>query len=229
MAHGAHGASGWVSSGNRPDREHEGPEGASDGGIRSAERRLGSDRRRSKGNKRHVLQRAKRRSATPRPATGLELGMMAEVIEDNRQGMRYVSRAVDQCEATFRADLAKMRSEMRKEMATERNNVLVMMTSLTKLWKLFAAKSGGAMVTDASGEFGDCGVEVDVTGEGRLAGVLQECDDTEGLAALSRCAVRDAAMESTGGEASVGEAVCESGVDVGRSSMEGPGDGGMSE
>ena len=37
MAHGAHGASGWVSSGNQPDREHEGPGGASDCGIRSAE------------------------------------------------------------------------------------------------------------------------------------------------------------------------------------------------
>ena len=37
-------------------------------------------------------------------------------------------------------------------------------------------------------------------------------------------------MESTGGEASVGEAVpCESGVDVGRSSVDGPGGGGMSE
>ena len=51
MAHGAHGASGWVSSGNRPDREHEGPGGASDCGIRSAEQRLGSDQRRSEGSK----------------------------------------------------------------------------------------------------------------------------------------------------------------------------------
>ena len=73
MAHGAHGASGWVSSGNQPDRENEGPEGASDCGIRSAERRSGSDLRRSKSSKCHVLQRARRRSTTPRPATGFEL------------------------------------------------------------------------------------------------------------------------------------------------------------
>ena len=37
MAHEAHGASGRVSSGNRPERRHEGPRGASDDGIRSAE------------------------------------------------------------------------------------------------------------------------------------------------------------------------------------------------
>ena len=73
MAHGAHGTSGRVSSGIRPDGEHEGPGGASDCGIRSAERRSGSDLRRSKSSRRHVLQRAKRRSATPRPATGFEL------------------------------------------------------------------------------------------------------------------------------------------------------------
>ena len=73
MAHGAHGASGWVPSGNRPDREHDGPGGASDCGIRSAERKSGSGLRRSKSGKRHVLQRAKRRSATPRRITGFEL------------------------------------------------------------------------------------------------------------------------------------------------------------
>ena len=44
-----------------------------DCGIRSAERRSGSDLRRSKRSKRHLLQRARRRSATPRLVTGFEL------------------------------------------------------------------------------------------------------------------------------------------------------------
>ena len=86
MAHGAHGASGWVSSGNQPDGEHEGPGGASDFGIRGAERRLGSDLRRSKSSKRHMLQRAKRRSATPQPVTGFELvKQKISKLEDQRR------------------------------------------------------------------------------------------------------------------------------------------------
>jgi hypothetical protein len=162
--------------------------------------------------------------------------MMVEVIEENRQGMMYVSQAVDRCEATFCSDLEKMRSEVRKEMAKEKNNMLVMMSSLTKLWRLFAAKGAcldaaigavksvcdygagsrdgtepaaaddatmpfsssmmwddvkvddvgeGVVLGDAFAVFGDCGVEFDVIGEGRLADVLQERDGMGDLAALS--------------------------------------------
>ena len=198
--------------------------------------------------------------------------MMAEVIEESRQGMVYVSRAVDQCEATFCSDLEKMRSEVRKEMAKERSNMLVMMSSLTKLWKLFPAKGacldaaigageaacnygagprsnmepfvagrattlppstmrwdgveadevgGGAAMADTSVVLGDCGIEVDVIGECRSADELQEREDTGGRGASSRYVVQDVAVGSTGGAASVGEAVpCESGVDVGLTKYE---------
>ena len=202
---------------------------------------------------------------------------MAEVIEESRQGMVYVSRAVDQCEATFCSDLAKMRSEVQKEMAEEWSSMLVMMSSLAKLWKLFAAKGvcldaaigaveaacdSGAeprsnmellaagrattpssltmrwgsvevddvgrdvVMADASAVFGDCAVEFDVIGECRSADVQQERDDTGGLGAPSWYVVQDAAVGSIGGAASVGEAMpCESGVDVGRPSVDGLGDG----
>jgi len=207
--------------------------------------------------------------------------MMVEMIKENRQEMVYVSRAVDRCEATFCSDLGKLRSEVRKEMAKEKNNRLVAMSSLSKLWKLLAAKGvclddaigavesvcdcgvgsrdgtelaatddatmpfsssmmwddvkvddvgEGVVLGDAFAVFGDCGVEFDVIGEGRLADGLQERDGMGDLAALSGCAVRDVVVESTGDEGSVGEAVpCESGVDVDRSSVDGPGGGGMCE
>ena len=64
------------------------------------------------------------------------MGMMAEVIEENRQGMVCVLCAVDKFEVTFCSDLAKMRSEVQNEMAEEQSSMLVMMSSLTKLWKL---------------------------------------------------------------------------------------------
>ena len=97
MAHGAHGASGWVSPGNQPDGEHEGPGGASDCGIRSAERRSGSDLRRSKSSKRHVLQRAKRRSATPRPVTGFKLvKQKISKLEDQRREDGEALRRLEQ-------------------------------------------------------------------------------------------------------------------------------------
>ena len=73
MAHEAHGASGWAASGNQPDGEREGPGGASDCGIRSAERSSGSDLQRSNSSRRHMLQRARPRSETLRPAAGFEL------------------------------------------------------------------------------------------------------------------------------------------------------------
>jgi hypothetical protein len=105
------------------------------------------------------------------------MGMVMEMIEENRQGLGYVSRAVDQCEAIFCSDFEKMRGEVRKEMAKERSNMLVLMSSLTKLWKLFAAN--GACVDAATGVvFGDCGDEVDAIGECWSANELQEHDDT---------------------------------------------------
>ena len=98
-----------------------------------------------KGRYQRNKRRRLRREAAARKVRCLDdqdncMGMMAEVIEENRQGMVCVSRAVDRCEATFCSDLAKMRSEVQKEMAEERSNMLVMMSSLTKLWKLFVAK-----------------------------------------------------------------------------------------
>ena len=157
------------------------------------------------------------------------MGMMAEMIEENRQGMVYISRAVDQCETTFCSDLEKMRSEVRKEMAKERSNMLVMMSSLTKLWKLFAAK--GACSDAAIGAvFGDCGTEVDVIDECWSAEEQQEREDTGDRGASSRYVVQDVAAGNIGDAASVGEAVpCESGVDVGRPSVDGSGEDGMDE
>ena len=97
MAHEAHGASDWVSSGNQPEREHEGLGGASDGDIRSAVRRSCSDLRRSKSSRRHVLQRAKRRSATPRPATGSELvKQRITELEDQQREDRAALRRLEQ-------------------------------------------------------------------------------------------------------------------------------------
>ena len=51
-----------------------------------------------------------------------------------------------------------MRSEVRKEMAKERNNMMVMMSSLARLWKLFMTK--GVWWDDAIGAVEsvcDCG------------------------------------------------------------------------
>ena len=86
------------------------------------------------------------------------MGMMTEMLEENRQGVVYVSRAVDRCEVTFCSDLAEMRREVQKEMAKERSNMMVMMSSLTRLWKLFATK--GMCLDDAIGAVEsvcDCG------------------------------------------------------------------------
>jgi len=87
------------------------------------------------------------------------MGMMTEMIEENRREMVCVSRAVDHFEETFCSDLGKLRSEVRKEMAKEKNNMLVAMSSLSKLWKLLAAK--GVCLDDAIGAVEsvcDCGV-----------------------------------------------------------------------
>ena len=82
---------------------------------------------------------------------------------------------------------------MREEMAKERSNRLVMMSSLAKPWKLFAAK--GACSDAAIGAvFGDCGIEVDVIGECRSADELQERKDTGGRGASSRYVVQDVAV-----------------------------------
>ena len=169
------------------------------------------------------------------------MGMMAEEIEENRREMVCVSRVVDQFEETFCSDLGKLRSEVRKEMAKEKNNMLVAMSSLSKLWKLLAAKGlclddaigavesvcdcgvgsrdgtelaatddatmpfsssmwddvkvddvgEGVVLGDAFAVFGDCGVEFDVIGEGRLADVLQERDGTGGSGgSLRMCGAR---------------------------------------
>ena len=53
---------------------------------------------------------------------------------------------------TFCSDLEKMRSEVQKEMATEQSNMLVMMLSLAKLWKLLAAKGACLDTTIGAGE-----------------------------------------------------------------------------
>ena len=74
MAHGAHGASGRVSSGNRPDGEHEGPGGVDGGSQRSAVP-PGLRRRR---RLRRGLQKTKRRSATPKPVS---VGERVTVLE----------------------------------------------------------------------------------------------------------------------------------------------------
>ena len=106
MAHGAHGTSGRVSSGIQPDGEHEGPGGASDCGIRSAERRSGSDLRRSKSSRHHVLQRAKRRSATPRPATGFEL--MKQKINELEHQQREDREALQRLEQVLQHQRAEL-------------------------------------------------------------------------------------------------------------------------
>ena len=86
------------------------------------------------------------------------MGMMAEVIEENRRGMVCVSRAVDQFEATVCSDLEKMRSEVQKEMAEEQSNMLVMMSSLAKLRKLFVAEGVCLDAALSAGEAAcDCG------------------------------------------------------------------------
>ena len=77
------------------------------------------------------------------------MGMMVEAVEENHRGMVCILHAVDQFEATFCSDLKKMRSKVQKEMAEEQSNMLVMMSSLTKLWKLFVAK--GACLDAAIG------------------------------------------------------------------------------
>ena len=88
----------------------------------------------------------------------------------------------------------------------------------------------GVVMTDASAVFGDYGVMIDVVGGCQLANVLQEQDGTGGLRASSRCAVQDVAVGSTGGAASIGEAVpCGSGIDVVWPSVDGLGDGDMDE
>ena len=69
-------------------------------------------------NKRQHL----RREAVLRKAQHLNnQGMVAGVIEGNRQEMVCVSCAVDRCEATFGSDLAEMRREAQKEVAKERS------------------------------------------------------------------------------------------------------------
>ena len=173
MSHGAHGASGSVSSGNRPDREREGPGGASDCGIRSAERRLGSGRHRSKGSKRHVLQRAKRRSATPRPVTGFELvKQRISRLEDQQREDGEVLRRLEQVlQGNWRST----------ELASSGDEGLGVDSRVSKRLselesRVFGRSSASmeldAMMTDDSAEFGDCGDMVDVAGEGRSAGMI---------------------------------------------------------
>ena len=73
MAHGAHGASGWVSSDNQPDWEHEGVGTTPDHDHRRAERNSRPGVHRSRSRRRHVLQRARSKLETLRPAAGFEL------------------------------------------------------------------------------------------------------------------------------------------------------------
>ena len=93
------------------------------------------------------------------------MGMMAEMIEENRREMVCVSRVVDHFEEIFRSDFEKMRSEARKEVVKEKNNMLMVMSSLSKMWRLLAAKGEGVVLGDAPAVFGDCGVDFDVIGE----------------------------------------------------------------
>ena len=206
MSHGAHGASGSVSSGNRPDREREGPGGASDCGIRSAERRLGSDRHRSKGSKRHVLQRAKRRSATPRPVTGFELvKQRISKLEDQQHEDGEVLRRLEQVLQGNRRST---------ELASSGDEGLGVDSRVSKRLselesRVFGRSSASmeldAMMTDDSAEFGDCGDMVNVAGEGRSVGMSQERDNMGGLRAPLRCVVQDVASGSAGGAVSVRE------------------------
>ena len=54
--------------------------------------------------------------------------------------MVCVSCAVDHFEETFCSDLRKLQSEVQKEVVKEKNNMLVVMSSLSKMRKLLAAK-----------------------------------------------------------------------------------------
>ena len=85
MAYGAHGAPGWVASDDQPDGEHEGPGDASKCGDRGTERNLRPDPRSSKSSRSHVLQRARRRSARPRPAGGFELLKQGVIYLEEQQ------------------------------------------------------------------------------------------------------------------------------------------------
>ena len=57
-----------------------------------------------------------------------------------------------------------MRNEVQKEMAKEQSNMLVMMSSLANLWKLFTAK-GACLDTATGAVLSDYRIKVDVIGE----------------------------------------------------------------